>query len=464
MGTTPSKISSWSDESACAANVKETALDSFKVGSSVEENEIVRVCAKEGATYYSGTNVKCTQCPPLTNVETFSDASCAGTSLYTAAYKGELSDQSIATSCGRGAHLGNVKTPVYYKASAGEMGGTDAACTMCPPVTGVFTYSDDSCSASAVNSDVYYSSAGLSKDAPELSEDVACDAKGSKAFTATATSVLDIGGAHEVVGCTPCTPRSILRVYPYDNCKAEPRDPAKAQTLGRLEELFDKSDALFEVDEVGTMQNARLVMEGIEQKYGSIQALYNARGAAASKAPEQQTDADKAALNDFNEWLLYDKLYLRFSSGLTPEEVDEAIRLALDVADDPMDLSAQERVVDGGSAEVDAAIYQLCGGAFREFQYWKDGDSSSILKAHHKFTPAKSYAVTKGTALGQERSCQACPTVYRSDVRVDEGMQEAEEEAGSDCEADFEEASLAADLCLAACAPEAELAEALLPQ
>eukprot|EP00741_Cyanophora_paradoxa_P022735 tig00021501_g21957.t1 len=429
MGGTSSKISSWRDEASCVA--KETPLYSLKVARYAVESDLLNACLAKGATFASAsgdTTLPCTQCPAVTKVETFSAPDCSGTSLFTATYKGEaLSDQDLFTSCGRGAALGKVGT-AYYKAAAGDMGGTEAACTKCPPVTGVFTYTDGGCTNKGPAS--YYYGA-LAKGAPALSADEACDAKGALAFSAKAFAG---ESATPIVGCTPCPARSIVRAYPSGNCTAGARDAVQAAKDARLSALLEKSLGMRGLEEVRVAQDAALQMARIVAAYGGVEALQQARGAAVSK-PEGRTAADEAAIKAYDDFTAASVRHEGLTGGLTEAEVDEAFRLALDVVDDPYYVSATERVVDGKPAAVLAAVKELCEGGFKYFLGWRDGDSSALSNAlYDTDTPFDAtFSVAKGTDLGQEMECSPCRTHKKTVECIRNGTKVFDAQSADEC-------------------------------
>eukprot|EP00741_Cyanophora_paradoxa_P001626 tig00000498_g1577.t1 len=427
MGGTASKISSWKDGAACEAKAKGTALATLKVGGRLEE-KILKACSEEGATYYSEPDGECKECPALTVMETFSKPDCSGESVYTATYNGELSEQNFADSCGRAARFGKVGT-AYYKAAAGEMGGTEAACTRCPPVTEVYGFMNMECTS---NSDLYghYYYGILPKNAPEVSGATtkACDFRNSLTFSAK-TYGTEV--TQEIVGCTKCPAVSAVRAYPYAECKAEARDAARAEKEDRLWEVVKKSASIDELDDVMELQNADLTIAEILRQYGSKEALFKekdiaeARQAeidAAKKLDPKITDeihwSQRDAINNAKKFM--DAINMRYNGhgkGLTEAEVQEAYKLALDLADDPVDLSVQERVVnveDASDAEhlhaVRMEAEELCdgAGAFKEFAGWGAGSQAELRNAQFTKLPTKSISVVKMTDRGEEAACMPC--------------------------------------------------------
>eukprot|EP00741_Cyanophora_paradoxa_P002235 tig00000571_g2167.t1 len=356
-----SSVSGWASEEACRGAVKGTALFRRAVGYATEQDML--------------------DAPPVSTLKTFATSDCSGTALLTKAYDGSPDEEhvqsAIADACGSSGGA-------YYTSTMGAAGGTETACTRCPPVTAVYTYSDKQPYVTPVCSKIasakyYYGTLSKYEPGSPLSADVACDPANSRAYAAKVFN----GSGGSDLGCTACPSRSIITAYPHEGCwKPYFQGPGSPKDL-RIAELSKKGAYPLTQSDVFDLQDTRI----------------------------------------YKEPQMWEKLKAR--AGLTEDEARELIRLAVDVADESeyprenqatfdVDRSTITLAEAHGAKPQEAvdAYGAVCAQTYPQLlnKYaWKAADPElaqfRLRDAQYKPEAFRSISVSKGTWLGEQESC-----------------------------------------------------------
>eukprot|EP00741_Cyanophora_paradoxa_P001172 tig00000459_g1130.t1 len=439
------KITGWGNLDACSANGAALVSRSVGAANASEAAPTVRdVCLQPSVTHYSSEfeETPCAPCPAVSKIQTYSTSNCSGKALLTRTFQGELTEQTLADSCG-----GSGAT--YYTAAKGAFGGTQAACTKCPTLTAVYAYSNKSpaagdavCNTKKVV-DVKYYHGELTADDPRLSADVVCDAVESRSYGAKVLPNGNAKSATDLIPCTRCPALSIVTTYPFDNSCDTWVDPERQEKTAKMAELMNKGVAPMTREELVDLQSIKVNLETFADKF---------------KNDENSLKRDACFKEEMSRW--EDG---KAKAGLTNEEAKELVKLALDFADDPPEwVSFTSAPFDyGDEAARTAAIKAACSATYTTFSRW-DGSKSLLSNAKYETVPHKSYSLSNLTWLGVApgtavpSGCTPCPKSQQLDGAMQEAAAELEE---AEFEGDLEEADFALDLQLASCTPDAELVE-----